>query len=70
MNFGVRLSEQLKKDHESGDFGNTLNGYTEKAALLEDAILAMEGDGWLAHSEEGMSAAQKKCFAAYYSITK
>jgi len=31
----MRLSEQLKQDHESGDFGKALEGYAEIAAELE-----------------------------------
>jgi hypothetical protein len=31
----MKLSAQLKRDHESGDFGNALEGYAERAALLE-----------------------------------
>ena len=41
----MRLSEQIKRDSESGDFGNALDGYAEKVVLLEDAILAMVEDG-------------------------
>lgn len=31
----MKLSEQLKQDHESGDFGNALEGYAERAEALE-----------------------------------
>ncbi len=31
----MRLSEQLKQDHDSGDFGKALEGYAERAAELE-----------------------------------
>lgn len=31
----MRLSEQLRRDHESGDFGNALEGYAERAEQLE-----------------------------------
>jgi len=41
MNQETKLSEQLKMDHESGDFGNALKGYSERAAMLE-ANLAEE----------------------------
>lgn len=34
----MKLSEQLKQDHDSGDFGKALYGYAERAALLEDEI--------------------------------
>lgn len=32
----MKLSEQLKQDHECGDFGKALEGYSEKAKVLED----------------------------------
>jgi len=35
MTADIKLSEQLKMDHESGDFGNALKGYSERAAMLE-----------------------------------
>lgn len=66
----MKLSEQLKQDHESGDFGTALAGYAERAALLEEAIVAMSEDGWLCFGQEGMSIAQKKCYEAYISITQ
>lgn len=31
----MRLSEQLKQAHDSGDFGKALEGYAERAAELE-----------------------------------
>ena len=34
----MKLSEQLKQDHESGDFGRALEGYSERAAVLEGAL--------------------------------
>ena len=34
----MKLSEQLKRDDESGDFAKALDGYSERAALLENAI--------------------------------
>lgn len=64
----MRLSEQLKQDHEGGDFGKALDGYAERAALLEDAVIAMAEDGWLYYGEEGMSEAQEKCYLAYVSV--
>lgn len=33
-----KLSETLKCDHECGDFGKALEGYTEKAKELEDLL--------------------------------
>lgn len=38
----MKLSEQLKQDHESGDFGRALNGYSERAAVLEDAEVMVD----------------------------
>ena len=37
----MKLSEQLRQDHECGDFGIALDGYSERAAKLE----AAEGKG-------------------------
>lgn len=34
----AKLSEDLKQDHESGDFGFGLNGYHERAKELEDLL--------------------------------
>jgi hypothetical protein len=34
----MKLSEQLKHDHESGDFGRALDGYSERAKDLEDKL--------------------------------
>lgn len=31
----MKLSEQLKQDHECGDFGRALEGYAERAEELE-----------------------------------
>jgi hypothetical protein len=64
----MKLSEQLKQDHECGDFGKALAGYAERAALLEDAVVSMVEDGWIHHGQEGMSEAQGKCYAAYIAI--
>jgi hypothetical protein len=64
----MKLSEQLKRDHECCVFGTALAGYSERAALLELAVVAMADDGWLAHGSEGMSEAQKVCYAAYLSV--
>lgn len=37
----MRLSEQLKQDHDSGDFGSALEGYAERAEALEDIVRAV-----------------------------
>lgn len=34
----MKLSEQLKQDHECGDFGRALAGYAERAEALEQEI--------------------------------
>jgi len=34
----MKLSEQLKQDHESGDCGRWLEGYAERAKQMEDII--------------------------------
>ena len=38
----MKLSEQLKQDHECGDFGNAIEGYAERAEALEDKIYDMK----------------------------
>ncbi len=37
----MKLSEQLKQDHECGDFGKALEGYSDKAKKLEDVIIEL-----------------------------
>lgn len=37
----MKLSEQLKKNHDCGDFGNALEGYSERAAKLEQIVEAV-----------------------------
>ena len=34
----MKLSEQLEQDQDSGDFGNVLSGYSERAKHLEDSL--------------------------------
>ena len=34
----MKLSEQLEQDNDSGDFGNGLDGYSERAKALEDGL--------------------------------
>ena len=43
---------------------------SERERKLADAIIAMAEDGWLLHSEEGMTDAQKKCLEAYILAKK
>lgn len=40
----MKLSEQLRQDHESGDFGKALEGYSERAEALERRIAELESD--------------------------
>ena len=40
----MKLSEQLKQDHECGDFGKALEGYSERAEALEKRIEELEED--------------------------
>ena len=35
----MKLSEQLKQDNASGDYGRGLEGYHERAKALEDLLL-------------------------------
>lgn len=37
----MKLSEQLKQDSDSGDFGRALKGYAERAAELEEIVKAV-----------------------------
>ena len=37
----MKLSEQLKQDHECGAFGNALLGYSERAEALEEIVKAV-----------------------------
>lgn len=37
----MRLSEQLLQDHNCGDFGRALEGYSERAKKLEDIVEAV-----------------------------
>ena len=41
----MKLSEDLKECHDSGDFGNALQGYSERAKELEDSLNFISG--WL-----------------------
>lgn len=34
----MKLSEQLRQDHDCGDYGKALEGYSERAKELEDAL--------------------------------
>lgn len=37
----MKLSEQLKQDNESGDFGKALEGYAERASAMEEILEAV-----------------------------
>jgi len=38
----MKLSDKLKIDHECGDFGKSLKGYSEEAEKLEKKIAALQ----------------------------
>jgi hypothetical protein len=38
----MKLSDQLARDHESGDFGNALRGYSDRATELEQQLSKLE----------------------------
>ena len=40
----MKLSEQLKQDSDSGDFGRALEGYVERATELEELVRKYEAD--------------------------
>ena len=37
----MKLSEQLRRDHDSGDFGKALEGYAERAEQLEQQAVEL-----------------------------
>ena len=45
------LSEKLKQDSDSGDFGKAFEGYSERVKILEDALFAISEYG---HKNSGM----------------
>lgn len=42
----MKLSEKLRQDHDSGDFGEALEGYALKAETLEKALIEAMGWNW------------------------
>jgi hypothetical protein len=40
-NKAMKLSEQLQQDHDCGDFGKALEGYSERAKQLENKVEVM-----------------------------
>ena len=38
----MKLSEQLKQDHECGDFGKAIEGYSEIAKSIENRAIDLE----------------------------
>ena len=40
----MKLSEQLKQEHECGDFGNALEGYSERAEAMEKILSLFNKD--------------------------
>jgi hypothetical protein len=59
------LSEQLKQDHESGDFGKALDGYSERAAALENEVeqlrVQLAGCGVMSKCNTETSRAKQTC---------
>jgi len=44
--YKMKLSEQLKQDHECGGFGLALEGYSDRAKQLEDLLLLCVKDSY------------------------
>ncbi len=61
-----KLSEQLRRDHESGDFGRALAGYAERAASMEDRMALMEEELEALRLGEGARGP----IAAYYLLAE
>jgi hypothetical protein len=58
----MKLSEQLKQDHACGDFGKSLEGYGEKAEMLEKIVWINSYDAackWGATDEKAREFADK-----------
>lgn len=61
----MRLSEKLKQDHESGDFGKALDGYAEQAEAMEEIVKAVAhigidwGHGKFELTEDHITQARK-----------
>ena len=56
----MKLSEQLEQNHNSGDFGEALEGYAERAKELEDEIeLLRKADNTLQSLRD--AAIKNKC---------
>ena len=72
----LKLSEQLKKDHECGDFGKALAGYSERAAALESRVAELEawqltiaeGTGFInrAEGQSGYEVADPKTILEHF----
>jgi len=66
----LKLSEQLKQDHESGDFGEALEGYSARAKALETRLLLLENK--IIQEDKGITELRllkivDACFHAYAS---
>jgi len=64
----MKLSEQLQQDHECGDFGKALYGYSERAKAMEEIIQELTEchEATYSSSPEGR-AYLKKCHDAIAS---
>ena len=59
----MKLSERLKQYHQSGDFGNALEGYSKRAEALEEAAWnAWHGEAirWGATIEQAVNFANEQ----------
>ena len=72
----MRLSEQLKQDHDCGDFGKALEGYAERAEALEEIVKAVAhigidwGYGKFELEQRHIDQARKLDEADAYQINK
>ena len=46
----MKLSKQLQEDHDCGDFGKALEGYSERARELEDKLTWISN--WLCENSQ------------------
>jgi hypothetical protein len=61
-------TEYVRADLAASREAAAFRAGTERATLLESAVIAMAEDGWLTCGPEGMSEAQEKCYTAYSAI--
>lgn len=59
----MKLSDQLQQDHLSGDFGDALEGYSDRAKKLEDAAWSAwhkEASNWGATNQQAVDFANEQ----------